>query len=68
MIEKWKDIRDLVFFSYIFGMEDRKVERLKTHLFGWEENVRIKNKVGIGLPLCPFYIKQKVTHYIFNKK
>ena len=31
--EKWEDRRDLV-FCHVFGWEDEKVEKWKTHLFG----------------------------------
>ena len=52
MMEKWED-RKSFSFPYLYLDE-------KPFCF-------VENKFCINLPSCPYYIRQKVTHYTLKK-
>ena len=51
----------------MFDWKEGKVKKRKTHLFGRNEKWENGNKVGINLPLCPYYIKQG-KYYLLSIK
>ena len=66
-IEKWKNKRDLIFshLCLVGRMEKSRNEKL-IYLVEMK-NGRMENKIGINLPLCPYYIKQG-KYYLLSIK
>lgn len=52
---KWENDRKVggwkrfSFLLHVFGWEDRKMKKWKTHLFVWEKNEMMKNVIQINL-------------------
>ena len=65
-MEKWEDIKDLV-FSRVFSWMDGKVEIWNFFLFGWGEKWEDRKYNLYKFTFIPLLDKKKIAHYIFIK-
>ena len=65
-IEKWENKRDLIFSHLCLVGKMEKSRNGKLICLVEMKNGRMENKVGINLPLCPYYIKQGKYYLLWN--